>query len=58
MATDAPLNPFSAFWNKLGKLAIRLMRERMHGELTITFRDGEIRGVRVNRTYTPQDIPE
>lgn len=31
----------------------RLMREHMHGEVTLVIQDGVIRSVRVNRTYLP-----
>ncbi len=57
VVTDPPLN-FPSFWNLLGKLALKLMQQRAHGEIVITLHEGTIPIIRVNRTYKPQSLPD
>jgi hypothetical protein len=54
---EQPLN-FGAFWNILGKLMVRLMKERMHGQIVITVHGGHIPIVEINRKYKPADLPQ
>lgn len=48
----------SAFWGLFAKLVGRLGRERAHAEIVLIMHEGQIRQVRVNRSYLPQDLPE
>jgi hypothetical protein len=52
-----PLN-FGTFWSLLGKLVVRLMKERMHGEVVLVFHEGNLSIVRVNRSFLPGNLPE
>lgn len=54
---EPPLN-FTTFWTLLGKLMVRLMRERAHGQVVITIHQGQIPIVEVNRKYKPTGLPE
>jgi hypothetical protein len=54
---EQPLN-FVTFWSILGKLAVGWMRQRAHGEIIVTFHDGNIPLVRVHRAYKPQNLPD
>jgi hypothetical protein len=50
-----PLN-FGVFWRLAGQLLARLMSERAHAEVVFTLRDGEVRLVRINRSFEPQQL--
>lgn len=52
-----PLN-LGSFWALLGKVALRLVKERAHAEISVIFDNGTIKIVRVNRTYLPGNLPE
>jgi hypothetical protein len=52
-----PLN-FQTFWSLLARLVTRQMRERAHAEIVLIIQDGNIRQVRVNRSYLPANLPE
>jgi len=58
MAGEQQQLNFATFWTSLGKLVVRLLRERAHGEIVITIQDGNLRLVRVNRNYLPTDLPD
>lgn len=49
---------FGVFWGLFGRLVARLCRERAHAEIVIIMHEGQIRQVRINRSYLPQDIPD
>jgi hypothetical protein len=57
MEQQQPLN-FALFWSMLGKLILRLMKDRAHGQITITIHDGNIPVVEVSRRYRPGSLPE
>lgn len=42
---------------KVLRLALQLMNEKAHGQLTITFRDGNAQLVNVQRAYLPKNLP-
>lgn len=48
---------FPAFWQLFTKVVGRLINEKAHTEVTITLRDGQIQLVRINRTYSPENLP-
>ena len=52
-----PLN-FTTFWSILGRLVLRLLHERGHGQIVITIHEGKLTLVEVNRKYLPAKIPE
>lgn len=52
-----PLN-FGTFWSLLGKLVVRLMKERAHGEIVLILQEGSIQRIRINRSYLPGNLPE
>ena len=52
-----PIN-LNVFFSLLSKLAIRLMRERAHGQVVLTFHEGSIVLVEVNRKFKPSSLPE
>ena len=54
---EPPLN-FGTFWTILGKLLVRLMKERMHGQVVITLHAGHIPIVEINRKYKSTDLPQ
>ena len=56
-STDPPLN-LDAFWRVFTKLVAGLMRQHAHAEITLTFQQGTIQLVRVNRSYRPKDLPD
>lgn len=49
---------FNPFWAKLGRLVVRMMGTRAHGEITIQIQDGQIKYVRVNQGFLPGNIPQ
>jgi hypothetical protein len=49
---------FPFFWGLLGRLAVKLLKERAHGEITLIFENGNIKIVRVNRVYLPNNLPD
>lgn len=57
MAPEQPLN-FGVFWSILGKLVVRLMKERAHGQIVITIHDGNIPVVEVSRRYRPASLSD
>lgn len=36
----------------------RIMRERGHGQVIITVRDGKVHMIETRRTYLPENLPE
>lgn len=46
------------FWNILGKLAVKLMQQRAHGEIVITLHEGSIPLIRINRAFKPHNLPD
>lgn len=60
---QAPATPpervdFVPFWTTLGRMMVRLLKERMHGQVTLTIHNGEVVFVDVNRKYKPTGLPE
>jgi len=56
---NAPNKPdIQTFVIKLGRLIARLILERAHVDIVITVQDGNIRLVRTNRTYLPDNLPD
>jgi hypothetical protein len=41
-----------------GRLISRLMTDHAHAEVVLTIQDGNLRQVRVNRSYLPGDLPK
>ena len=39
-------------------LVQKIIRERGHGEVIITIRDGKIQYIKEGRTYLPENLPE
>lgn len=48
---------FPAFWQLFAKVVGGLMGQKAHAEVTLTLRDGQIQLVRINRTYSPENLP-
>lgn len=42
---------------KVLRLVLQLMNEKAHGQITITFRDGNVQLVNVQRAYVPKNLP-
>jgi hypothetical protein len=53
----APLN-FQLFAMSLTKLIAHMIKERAHGQVVISFHQGVIPFVEVQRKYRPGDIPQ
>lgn len=52
------VQPIERFWLRLRRLAIRLMAEKAHVEVTLTIDQGRLVRVRVNRQYLPENLPD
>jgi hypothetical protein len=46
------------FWGLFGKLIARLAREHAHAEVVLIMHEGQIKQVRVNRSYLPENLPD
>lgn len=53
----APLD-FATFWANLGKVVVRMVRQRAHGTVTITLHGGDIPLVEVANKYKPGGLPD
>ena len=53
-----PLVDFGVFWNLVGHLVTRIIKEKGHGEVSIVVRDGRLQYVKVDRTFLPGSLPE
>lgn len=42
---------------KAFRLVLQLMADKIHGQVTITLRDGNIQLVNVQRAYLPKNLP-
>jgi hypothetical protein len=45
------------FWRLFAKFVMRLVRDRIHGEVTLVFQDGHLKLVKVHRNYLPGSLP-
>ena len=46
-----------AFWSIFTKVVGGLIGQKAHAEVILTLHDGQIRFVKINRTYTPENLP-
>lgn len=58
MATPAEPATLQNTVVKVGRLLLKLVAERAHVSVTITVQDGNIRLVRVDRAYLPENLPD
>lgn len=49
---------FSMFVRQIGGILARLIKERAHAELVVTIHEGNVKLVRVNRSFSPTGLPE
>ncbi len=52
-----PSPEVNVFWTALGRLVLKLLRDRAHVQIIITLRDGVIQPVAVNRTFPANNLP-
>jgi len=53
-----PTPGYGVFLTLLGRMLAKLLGERQHGELTISFKDGKVTLVRVQTSYLPTSLPQ
>lgn len=46
------------FMSRYRRLLEQLIKEHAHGEVVVTLQDGQIRLLRVNRSYHPSALPQ
>jgi hypothetical protein len=56
MAT--PATPDAKLVRGILLLVQKIIRERGHGEVIVTIRDGKIQYIKEGRTYLPENLPE
>ncbi len=49
---------FVPFWSTLGRVLVRLLKDRMHGQVVLTIVNGDVVLVDINRKYKPTGLPE
>ncbi len=55
---QAPLTPGEKLARGILALVQKIVRERGHGQVVITIRDGKISLIEDRRTYLPANLPE
>lgn len=53
-----PTPGYPVFWTILGRILAKLLGDRQHGDLIISFKDGQVTLVRVNTSYLPGSLPQ
>jgi hypothetical protein len=53
----APAPGFQVFWTMLGRIVLKLIAERAHGDVIITLKDGAVQLVRLHTSYLPGQLP-
>jgi hypothetical protein len=53
-----PVDSFGIFGRLFLSLVAKLMREHAHAEVVIIIAEGNLRQVRVNRSFLPTDLPQ
>jgi hypothetical protein len=53
----APAPGFQVFWTMLGRIVMKLMSERAHGDVIITIKDGVPQMVRLHTSYLVNQLP-
>jgi argininosuccinate synthase len=56
-STTTPATEQQALLQKTFRLMLQLMSDKVHGQVTITLRDGNIQLVNVQRAYLPKNLP-
>ncbi len=46
------------FWATLGRVLVRLLKERAHGQVVLTIHNGDVVLVDINRKYKPTGLPD
>ena len=49
---------FPAWFPRFGAILMKLLADRMHGDVIITLKDGQIQFVRVHTTYLAAQLPK
>ncbi len=58
MTAPVPPPPLKKTVRGLLLLIEQIMKERGHGQVTVTIRDGQIQLLNVSRNYLPANLPE
>ena len=54
----APAPGFPVFMTILGRILAKMLGGRNHGEIIISFKDGEVKLVRIQTSYLPGSLPQ
>lgn len=54
----APSPGFPVFWTVLGRIVVKLLADRSHGDVIITIKDGHVQLVRLHTSYLPNQLPK
>jgi hypothetical protein len=57
-ATPPERIDFVPFWATLGRVLVRLLKERAHGQVVLTIHNGDVVLVDINRKYKPTGLPD
>jgi len=56
--SSAPAPGFPVFMTIMGRILAKMLAGRQHGDIIITFKDGEVKLVRIQTSYLPSSLPQ